>query len=35
MAGIGITDAADVDLWVALLGGLVSAQLANDPGGTR
>ena len=35
MAGIGITSAADIDLWVAVLGGLVSAQLANDPGGDR
>ncbi len=25
----------DADLCVALVGGLVDAQLANDPGGTR
>lgn len=31
----GITDSTDFDIWVALLGGLVNQQLANDPGGTR
>ncbi len=31
----GITDPDAVDLWTALIGGLVSAQLANDPGGDR
>jgi AcrR family transcriptional regulator len=31
----GITDMADYDIWVALVGGLVNQQLANDPGGTR
>jgi len=35
LAGIGITDGADVDLYVALIGGLVDQQWANDPGGTR
>jgi AcrR family transcriptional regulator len=35
MAGMGITDDGDVDLFVALVGGLVDAQWANDPGGTR
>ncbi len=30
----GLT-AADIDLFVALTGGLVNAQLANDPGGDR
>jgi AcrR family transcriptional regulator len=35
MAGMGITDDGDVDLYVALVGGLVDAQWANDPGGTR
>jgi AcrR family transcriptional regulator len=35
MAGMGITDDEDVDLFVALVGGLVDAQWANDPGGTR
>ncbi|HYO31569.1 MAG TPA: TetR/AcrR family transcriptional regulator [Nocardioidaceae bacterium] len=31
----GITTQEDVDLYVALLGGLVDSQLANDPGGDR
>lgn len=35
MAGMGITDDGDVDLYVAIVGGLVDAQWANDPGGTR
>ncbi|MFD1532065.1 TetR/AcrR family transcriptional regulator [Pseudonocardia aurantiaca] len=35
LAAIGITDGADVDLFVALFGGLVDQQWANDPGGTR
>ena len=35
MAGLGVTDDADVDLWVAVVGGLVAAQLANEPGGDR
>ena len=35
LAEHGITEQADVDLYVALVGGLVDAQLANDPGGTR
>jgi AcrR family transcriptional regulator len=35
MAGMGITDDGDVDLYVALVGGLADAQWANDPGGTR
>jgi AcrR family transcriptional regulator len=35
MAGMGITGDGDVDLFVALVGGLVDAQWANDPGGTR
>jgi AcrR family transcriptional regulator len=35
MAEIGIRDDADVDLFTALVGGLVDAQLANDPGGRR
>jgi AcrR family transcriptional regulator len=30
-----ITDPDAVDLWTALLGGLVAAQNANDPGGDR
>lgn len=32
---LGLTDAADYDIWVAMIGGLVNQQLANDPGGTR
>jgi AcrR family transcriptional regulator len=35
MAGMGITDDGDVDLYVALVGGIADAQWANDPGGTR
>ena len=34
-AAIGIDDPADLDLWTALLAGLSSQQLANDPGGER
>ena len=32
---LGVNDSADYDIWVALIGGLVNQQLANDPGGTR
>jgi AcrR family transcriptional regulator len=32
---IGIDDPADFDLWTAVLAGLASQQLANDPGGDR
>lgn len=32
---LGIDDPAAVDLATALIGGLVSQQLANDPGGSR
>ncbi len=35
LAAIGITRDEDVDLVVALVGGLADAQLANDPGGER
>lgn len=35
LARIGITTEEDVDLYVACIGGLVDAQWANDPGGTR
>ncbi|MDP3969330.1 MAG: TetR/AcrR family transcriptional regulator [Nocardioides sp.] len=35
MAGIGVQDPADVDLYAALVGGLIDSQLANDPGGDR
>jgi AcrR family transcriptional regulator len=31
----GVTDAGDVDLLLALVGGLINAQQANDPGGDR
>lgn len=31
----GLSDAADYDIWVAMIGGLINQQLANDPGGTR
>lgn len=31
----GLSDADDYDIWVAMVGGLVNQQLANDPGGTR
>jgi AcrR family transcriptional regulator len=31
----GVTRDEDVDLYTAMLGGLVDAQLANDPGGKR
>ena len=34
-AEIGITDAAALDMWSALLSGLVSQQASNDPGGDR
>ncbi|WP_432843062.1 TetR/AcrR family transcriptional regulator [Dactylosporangium sp. CA-092794] len=35
MAGHGIRRTEDVDLFIALVGGLADAQLANDPGGER
>jgi AcrR family transcriptional regulator len=35
MKRMGITDEGAMDLWVALVGGLVDSQLANDPGGGR
>jgi AcrR family transcriptional regulator len=31
----GLTDDAHLEVWTALSSGLVSQQLANDPGGTR
>src|SRR3954451_3365563 len=31
----GVTDQSDIDCIVAMVGGLIDAQLANDPGGTR
>jgi AcrR family transcriptional regulator len=35
LAGAGLRNAADFDLWTALVAGLASQQLANDPGGDR
>jgi hypothetical protein len=35
LRAIGVRNQADVDLCVALVGGLVDAQFANDPGGRR
>jgi AcrR family transcriptional regulator len=35
LASAGITDAASLDLWTALLTGIVDQQLSNDPGGKR
>lgn len=35
MASLGVRSDADIDLIVALTGGLVDAQFANDPGGDR
>ena len=35
LATFGIRDEADVDLFTALVGGLIDQQLANDPGGDR
>jgi AcrR family transcriptional regulator len=35
LARCGITEAAGVDLWTALIGGLTNQQIANDPGGDR
>ncbi len=35
LARFGVTRREDVDLCVAIVGGLVDAQFANDPGGTR
>jgi AcrR family transcriptional regulator len=35
LAGVGLRKDADFDLWTALVSGLSSQQLANDPGGDR
>jgi AcrR family transcriptional regulator len=35
LASAGITDDASLDLWTALLTGIVDQQLSNDPGGQR
>jgi AcrR family transcriptional regulator len=32
---LGLTDAADSDIYTAMIDGMVNQQLANDPGGTR
>jgi AcrR family transcriptional regulator len=32
---LGVTDSAEFDIWVAMVGGLINQQVANDPGGTR
>jgi AcrR family transcriptional regulator len=35
LAAIGVHEDADIDLYTALVGGLIEQQWANDPGGTR
>jgi AcrR family transcriptional regulator len=35
LAAAGVNDPAEVDLWTAVLTGLASQQVANDPGGDR
>lgn len=35
LAAMGATDPRHVDLWTAIMTGLTSQQLANDPGGDR
>ena len=35
LAAVGFGDDADFDLWTALVAGLASQQLANDPDGSR
>jgi AcrR family transcriptional regulator len=35
LAAAGLDDPADVDCFVAMVGGVVAAQASNDPGGTR
>ena len=35
LEGIGITQARSLDIWTALVSGLASQQVANDPGGDR
>jgi AcrR family transcriptional regulator len=35
LAGLGVTERGHFDIWVALIGGLIDQQLANDPGGDR
>src|SRR5215213_8168278 len=35
LRGAGIDDPGDVDCFVAMIAGLVNAQMSNDPGGSR
>lgn len=35
LAGVGVTDPGHIDLFLALSAGLISLQIANDPGGDR
>lgn len=35
LGSLGVTDRADFDIWISLIGGLIDQQLANDPGGDR
>lgn len=35
MAFYGVTRREDIDLYTAMIGGMIDAQLANDPGGDR
>jgi AcrR family transcriptional regulator len=35
LVAAGLTRSEDLDLYTALVGGLVNQQIANDPGGTR
>jgi AcrR family transcriptional regulator len=32
---LGLADQDDFDIWIAIVGGLINQQLANDPGGRR
>lgn len=35
LSGVGVDDEGSVDLWTAMLTGMVSQQISNDPGGDR
>lgn len=35
LMSVGVTDRGDIDIWLALVGGMADMQLANDPGGDR
>jgi len=35
LGSLGVTERADFDIWISLIGGLIDQQLANDPGGDR